>query len=346
MLKISAMMRWLTITFFIKSSLLYCARVGFEDLDSARQSQIEGSAAPGLMEEHHSQIGKGDDKDRFGKVAASQNFQNLPARSIFAFPLNFEQIKEHIDRRFADAKIETDPFPHIVIEDILPQELYNALLNHWPKKSVLAAPTSRNWERKHLSIDYKNSWIEEKPDSYELWKEFAVTIVEQILKKKVFELFVPYAHYRFQKAVTGKFVCNAIDITEHQLVEDYPGVAVPPHIDQGYVFAPLIFYFPDVTDIDHTNLGTCLFRHNLGKESTDVCFDKNVTLIKAIPYKANTLVSFIQTPRSWHTVSVPPIPPGYARRTYITKLYLLPKFMTKHYGTTFNLESDRAKHRY
>jgi hypothetical protein len=34
------------------------------------------------MEEHHSQIGKGDDEDRFGKVAASPNLQNLPARSI------------------------------------------------------------------------------------------------------------------------------------------------------------------------------------------------------------------------------------------------------------------------
>ncbi len=65
-----------------EESSLYCAWLGFEDLDSARQSQIEASIARSLQEEHHSQIGKGDDEDRFGKVAASPNLQNLTAHSI------------------------------------------------------------------------------------------------------------------------------------------------------------------------------------------------------------------------------------------------------------------------
>ncbi len=68
---------------------IYCARLGFEDLDSlSRQSQIEASIARSLQQEHHSQIGKGDDEDRFGKVAASPNLKNLTARSIDAADRN------------------------------------------------------------------------------------------------------------------------------------------------------------------------------------------------------------------------------------------------------------------
>ena len=56
---------------------LYHSRSQTWNLDSARQSQIEGSKAPGLNEEHHSQIGKGDEEDRFDTVAASPNAPNL-----------------------------------------------------------------------------------------------------------------------------------------------------------------------------------------------------------------------------------------------------------------------------
>ncbi len=72
----------------VLQAYLYCARLGFEDLDSARQSQIEASIARSLQEEHHSQIGKGDDEDRFGKVAASPNLQNLTAHSISSITIS------------------------------------------------------------------------------------------------------------------------------------------------------------------------------------------------------------------------------------------------------------------
>ena len=60
---------------------LYGARLGFVSLDSARQSRIEAGKARGPNEEHHSQIGKGDE-DQFCKVAASPNSHNLSGRGI------------------------------------------------------------------------------------------------------------------------------------------------------------------------------------------------------------------------------------------------------------------------
>ena len=57
----------------------YCARLGFANSDSARQSKTEAKRP---NEEDHSRVGKADEEDRFGKVAANQNSQNLSGRSI------------------------------------------------------------------------------------------------------------------------------------------------------------------------------------------------------------------------------------------------------------------------
>ncbi len=61
---------------------LYCTRLGFVNLDSAKQSKIEENFVRALNEEPHCQIGKGDEEDRFCEVAASPNSQNLSGRSI------------------------------------------------------------------------------------------------------------------------------------------------------------------------------------------------------------------------------------------------------------------------
>jgi probable phosphoglycerate mutase len=59
--------------------ITYDARLGFENLDSARQSKIE---APAAERERPFPVGKADEEERFGKVAASPNSQNLSEHRI------------------------------------------------------------------------------------------------------------------------------------------------------------------------------------------------------------------------------------------------------------------------
>ncbi|NGX37993.1 MAG: hypothetical protein K1000chlam2_01162 [Chlamydiae bacterium] len=69
----------------LEQESLYHAQKGFVNLDLARQSQIDPT------EEHHSQIGKGDEEGRFGKVAASPNSQKLTERDIYQIGLKVWQ---------------------------------------------------------------------------------------------------------------------------------------------------------------------------------------------------------------------------------------------------------------
>jgi len=65
---------------------LYRTTLGFVNLGCARQSKIEASRARVSNEEHHFQTGKGDKEDRFCKLAASPNPQNLTACGIAFSP--------------------------------------------------------------------------------------------------------------------------------------------------------------------------------------------------------------------------------------------------------------------
>ena len=92
--------------------VLYGAQEGFMNFDQARRSQIE------LNEEHHSRVGlrsrcakrtgKGDEKSRFGKVAAGQNSQNLTESRINATDLSIQDLFEQSDSflRFVPDRIK------------------------------------------------------------------------------------------------------------------------------------------------------------------------------------------------------------------------------------------------
>ncbi len=62
-----------------RAAVVYRAPSGFVNLDSARQSQIE---APAFRTTSPAPSGQGEKKDRFGKVVASPNSQNLTERGI------------------------------------------------------------------------------------------------------------------------------------------------------------------------------------------------------------------------------------------------------------------------
>ena len=73
---------------------LYCDRLVFVNLDSARQSKIEAQAAERGRPFPN---GKSDEEDRFGKVAASPNSQNLTERGITQRELASSKNRERME---------------------------------------------------------------------------------------------------------------------------------------------------------------------------------------------------------------------------------------------------------
>jgi len=259
------------------------------------------------------------------------SFVFFEAQTLNAFPFNVEEIKNHIDEKFAQATVETYPFPHLTIENILPENVYNELLAHWPETYFNPAK-----QQSVLTFGLFNP-IQE-PVIYSIWTEF-YSLVDTVIKKKIAELFTRYSFLRFNQQVPGKYLCNSKGLMDHRLVEER-GPGISPHIDQGYIFAAMAIYFPALNDYNHTDLGTYFYIHRNNKTSTDICYDHDVVQVKSAPYKPNTLSVWLQTDHSWHSGPLHFPDRGYVRRFYLTLVYLSPTVMKSLYGHTFNFPEE------
>ena len=71
-----------TYDYLFKDHPLYSDRLNLSLFEQTKQSQIEANFVRAPSEEHHCQIGKGDEEDRFGEVAVVQKGTNSTDPSI------------------------------------------------------------------------------------------------------------------------------------------------------------------------------------------------------------------------------------------------------------------------
>ena len=76
----------------IFASLLYSGRLNLSLFEQTKQSQIEANFVRAPNEEHHCQIGKGDEEDRFGEVAVVQKGTHSTDPSIKTDTESFFQL--------------------------------------------------------------------------------------------------------------------------------------------------------------------------------------------------------------------------------------------------------------
>lgn len=236
--------------------------------------------------------------------------------------------------------VETDPFPYILVEDILPEDFYLALSNSWPEECLTHSPTFATHWRRGLKISDPN-WLKREAYSHDLWKEFVIFVVNGIIRPKIGDLFRKYSYCRFGRDVNVSFSKRG----EDQIFEDI-GNGISPHIDSVTAFAALCVYFPDINDHQHMDLGTHFYRNVDGMESIDTGYAplEKCRLVKVTPYRPNTLCAFMQTPHSWHGTSLHNPYVGYKRRLYFGHIFLTPQFLLDYYGQQFgpNLDEDHA----
>jgi hypothetical protein len=75
--------------------------------------------------------------------------------------IDLKKTKSYIDEKLAAAVVDSDPFPHIIVRDILPPELYQDLEFFWPEDEAFDA--SNNRYRKHLYVTRGCAEIRKEP---------------------------------------------------------------------------------------------------------------------------------------------------------------------------------------
>ncbi|HEY8596253.1 MAG TPA: hypothetical protein VIL84_13505 [Devosiaceae bacterium] len=223
--------------------------------------------------------------------------------------------------------IETEPFPHVVVSDVLPEALYRELAEKLPEPSALGVDESRNNSR----WDFGAAQVAKSSGAAPLWKEFIRYHASDAFFRDVVGLFFDSIHARYPQhfpsqaymdslRVGTRFVDNfrKNDILMDAMISGNTPVHTPTsvrrtHIDNGSkLFSGLFYMRRENDDSEGGDLQICRFLpHFDTNEAKSARFNgayvKNETdieVVKTIKYSRNCLVLFINTIDSLHGVTV------------------------------------------
>ena len=212
--------------------------------------------------------------------------------------------------------VQTDPYPHVVIEDALPWDLYENLEAEFPEKTLLATDPFDNGICYRLKADKLLSLTFESG----LWRDFAEYHTSAEWFNEVNELFKPYMPGVLHKTFTeddlgargwadeNKNIWTDCQLVMHKPIEER--TTRTPHIDNPMeMWAGLLYMpYPDdqSTGGEFQIYSTQSSVQKVDKKAGRQIYDSDLgTVVKTIPYKRNTFVMFANnSPNTVHGVSL------------------------------------------
>jgi hypothetical protein len=103
--------------------------------------------------------------------------------------MSHQTVAEHASGLVRSAEIRPDPFPHIVVDGIFPEQYYEELLSHLPAVSSLTIPVAFGM----MKIGEDDATFQSMPESArQFWIEFDQKVKPAICEA-LLERYLPYA---------------------------------------------------------------------------------------------------------------------------------------------------------
>lgn len=225
---------------------------------------------------------------------------------------------EHVQARIEQAQVHARPFPHLVIRDFLPDHLYRQALEMWPPDDLFS---SRN-HNSRLQFNLVRQ-MGDLPDTIRpLWT--GLLTLSETVNRALYKKFTPLFSHKFtplfgpewRETVKG----YTTSFRQMQLAQ-YTGKGdLNPHVDSVRLVVNSFLYGSESPDPEPI-LGTVLYR-SFGFMMTENNYRLEAAVAKrflapdvVVPYQANCLLSFVNTPFSFHGVD--PYDIGARRRRII-----------------------------
>jgi len=214
--------------------------------------------------------------------------------------------------------VQTDPYPHVIIEEALPWDLYEALENSFPEGMVMQ---KHNAYDNGICFRLKADKLLDPTGSVPgVWKEFTRYHTSAEWFNEVNELFRPYMPSVLHKTFTeddlgargwadeNKNIWTDCQLVMHRPIEER--TTRTPHIDNPMEMWAGLLYMPCPNDQstggEFQIYSTQSSVHKVDKKAGRQIYDSDLgTVIKTIPYKRNTFVMFANnSPNTVHGVSL------------------------------------------
>jgi hypothetical protein len=224
-------------------------------------------------------------------------------------------VQAHIEQKFAAASIETSPFPHLIIENFWPDDVYAQILS----RNLFAKNAGTEWisrvESRKLKTGtpyealkqinfHKNDHFEANQDDRLFWDGIAACFLteDHWFERLVMAKYPEYFSIRF-----GDFVSHPEFFSgfrrEFFLQRHEPGYYIGPHTDIPTRVFTCIFSFAARPGFDEFGTQLLAPRNPLHR-----CWGNNhykpdgFEVVKTAPYKPNNFLLFFKTRQSFHAV--------------------------------------------
>jgi hypothetical protein len=243
-----------------------------------------------------------------------------------------EDVKAAVREKVERAEIRDDPFPHVVIPDLLPEAFFRRLSDTVPP--LESFDVSRTGLKADMPLLESSECFRDAPaDFREAW----IALKDEVVR----EAIAPVLVGRLQEAIRAKYVdllspelankimADGLTSADGRIMARRPGYHLRPHLDSAHFAITCLLYF--TTAADESSGALCLFRPDRMPEQLDVStyYPERaegiaVELVDEIPIRENMFVAFLNRRDALHGVRIDrEASPGPHRLTY--QVHILPK---------------------
>jgi hypothetical protein len=229
--------------------------------------------------------------------------------------LDAERIGSHVREAVSRSELLEDPFPHLVISDLLPPKVYEAMIAAIPSR-VFFEDRPVNKQRLQVPPEFAPAY------SIATWEFLTESVVRPVLGPALVQRFQrPLDRYISTLCPSVASLQEAgmtLTVSDGRILLRRPGYVIPPHRDPQWGFLTAIIYL--VRAGDREDYGTQLYRLDADRDSpgnSPFYVDPALCrLVKTVPFRTNSALVFLNSTGA-HGASIPEdAPPETERYIY------------------------------
>lgn len=238
--------------------------------------------------------------------------------------LNDDRVVSHVRDAIATTPLGTDPYEHVVVERVLPDDVYELLLEAIP-------PVPFFEDRDPIKQDLRLPLEFGPALPAAVWRFFDEVIARRAIVPAALEKFHLPLQRHFESIFGAGFVDGAQRVEKQpsggRLMLRRPGYHLAPHRDPKHSMLTCLLYLARPGDAD--TYGTQIFRV---ESDADASYKqtyypeqegRRCELVKVVPFKANTMLMFLNS-RGAHGATIPATAPASIER-YTYQFYIAPE---------------------
>jgi hypothetical protein len=219
-----------------------------------------------------------------------------------------DRIASHVRHAVEEATLHVDPFPHLIVDGLLPPDAFDVLLESIPPEEFFEGSDPKR-------LDLKGPDRSILPvASKAIWGSFSRDIIAGVLGPAVAQRFRPIARDFLRLSVGEQFVDEALALPLQtrglRLMLRRPGWKLAPHLDPRDQFITTLLYLAHPGDPEA--YGTQLFRvdrENFVASWANTYYPEaeglRCELVKTLPFRGNLCLSFLNLGGGAHGAELP-----------------------------------------